>query len=387
MTTATPSNGGQAGDPASAAAPWRRCAPARGRAAFRRRAIASDCSWRSGVRNQESRSPAPRPASGSTACSPPASALSRSRLKALILDGKVTIGARTIRDPSYRVNAGDTVTVTLPPPEAAEPAGEAHPAQYRLRGRRDHRDRQARRPRRASGRRPRHRHAGQCADRPLRRQPVRHRRRQAARHRAPARQGHHRPDGGGQDRPRPPGAAAQFADHGRNGPLKRGYLAFVWGAPDRPKGTIDAPIDRHPHARDKMAVREGGREAITHWQVLERYRRADGKPVASLLACRLETGRTHQIRVHLAHIGHPLLGDASLRPRLQDQGGPARPPRPASRLGGSWKTGPACLSTGYRTSRLPGNRWSSARNCRAILRRLRDALAAENRAGGRQRSE
>src|SRR6476646_939797 len=92
----------------------------------------------------------------------------------------------------------------------------------------------------------------------------------------------------------------QFADHGRTGPLRRGYLAFVWGAPDRPRGTIDKPIDRHPHARDKMAVREGGREAVTHWEVLERYSgksRApssarsganQGGPVASLLACRLE---------------------------------------------------------------------------------------------------
>jgi 23S rRNA pseudouridine1911/1915/1917 synthase len=103
--------------------------------------------------------------------------------------------------------------------------------------------------------------------------------------------------------------ADQFADHGREGPLERGYLAFVWGVPDRPRGTIDKPIDRHPHARDKMAVRAGGREAVTHWQVLERYAGADGSPVASLLACRLETGRTHQIRVHLASIGHPLMGD------------------------------------------------------------------------------
>jgi len=104
--------------------------------------------------------------------------------------------------------------------------------------------------------------------------------------------------------------AAQFADHGRTGPLKRGYLALVWGAPERPKGTINAPIARHPKSRDRMAVRKDGRVAITHWQVLERYPGPDGKPVASLLACRLETGRTHQIRVHLAHAGHPLLGDA-----------------------------------------------------------------------------
>jgi 23S rRNA pseudouridine1911/1915/1917 synthase len=108
--------------------------------------------------------------------------------------------------------------------------------------------------------------------------------------------------------------AAQFADHGRTGPLRRGYLAFAWGAPDRPRGTIEQPIDRHPHARDKMAVRPGGREAITHWEALERYPGIDGEPVASLLACRLETGRTHQIRVHLAHAGHPLIGDSVYGP-------------------------------------------------------------------------
>jgi 23S rRNA pseudouridine1911/1915/1917 synthase len=101
----------------------------------------------------------------------------------------------------------------------------------------------------------------------------------------------------------------QFADHGRTGSMQRAYLAFVWGVPERPKGTIEAPIGRHPHARDKMAVRPDGRAAVTHWQTLERYSGSDGAPVASLLACRLMTGRTHQIRVHLASIGHPLLGD------------------------------------------------------------------------------
>jgi len=83
----------------------------------------------------------------------------------------------------------------------------------------------------------------------------------------------------------------------------------VWGAPERPRGSIDKPIGRHRHAREKMAVREGGRAAVTHWEVLERYPGPKGTPVASLLACRLETGRTHQIRVHLAAMGHPLLGD------------------------------------------------------------------------------
>jgi 23S rRNA pseudouridine1911/1915/1917 synthase len=103
--------------------------------------------------------------------------------------------------------------------------------------------------------------------------------------------------------------AEQFADHGRSGPLDRGYLALVWGAPERPRGTVAAPIGRHPHARDKQAIRQDGREAVTHWRVLERYRGSDGKPVASLIECRLETGRTHQIRVHLAHIGHPVMSD------------------------------------------------------------------------------
>src|SRR5215813_504840 len=74
------------------------------------------------------------------------------------------------------------------------------------------------------------------------------------------------------------GLARQFADHGRTGPLRRGYLAFVWGAPGRPRGTIDKPIDRHPRARDRMAVRPDGREAVTHWEVLETYPGIDSKP-------------------------------------------------------------------------------------------------------------
>lgn len=106
--------------------------------------------------------------------------------------------------------------------------------------------------------------------------------------------------------------SAQFADHGRTGPLERAYRAIVWGKPDRASGTIEANLDRSTHARDKMAVvREGrGREAITHWALEESF--GDPKaPIASLVTCRLETGRTHQIRVHMAHSGHPLLGDAT----------------------------------------------------------------------------
>ncbi len=105
------------------------------------------------------------------------------------------------------------------------------------------------------------------------------------------------------------GLAEQFADHGRTGELARGYLALVWGAPQLPQGAIDAPIGRHPTSRTKMAVLpDKGREAITHWRVVERYGPKD-VPIASLIECQLETGRTHQVRVHLAHIGHPLIGD------------------------------------------------------------------------------
>ncbi len=164
------------------------------------------------------------------------------------------------------------------------------------------------------------------------------------------------------------------------GRLRRGYLAFVWGAPDRPRGTIDKPIDRHPHARDKMAVRDGGREAITHWEVLERYPGTDGKPVASLLACRLETGRTHQIRVHLAAIGHPLLGDEVYGAGFKTKANHLAAGGPGG-AGGPWKTGPACLSIGHRTPDRRARIWSSARNCRPILLRLRHSLGGRGKSG------
>jgi 23S rRNA pseudouridine1911/1915/1917 synthase len=239
--------------------------------------------------------------------------LSRTRLKALILDGAATVGGRTIRDPGYRVNAGETVAVAVPEPEAPEPEGEniplnivyeddeiividkpaglvVHPA-----------------PGHAAGTLV-NALIAHCGDSlsgigGVKRPGIVHRLDK---------------DTSGllvvakTDRAHQ-ALAAQFADHGRTGPLRRGYLAFVWEAPSRPKGTIDAPIDRHPKSRDRMAVRDNGRAAITHWQVLEKFPGKDGKknekPAASLIECRLETGRTHQIRVHLAHIGHPLLGD------------------------------------------------------------------------------
>jgi 23S rRNA pseudouridine1911/1915/1917 synthase len=103
----------------------------------------------------------------------------------------------------------------------------------------------------------------------------------------------------------------QFADHGRTGPLRRLYVAFVWGRPDRTSFTVEAAIDRSSVNRERMAVvGDGkGRHAITHVAVTQTYAGQDGSPAVSRLECRLETGRTHQIRVHLAHLGHPLLGD------------------------------------------------------------------------------
>jgi len=118
---------------------------------------------------------------------------------------------------------------------------------------------------------------------------------------------------------------AQFADHGRTGPMQRGYRAFIWGVPNRARGTVDAPIDRHPFAREKMAVRDSGREAVTHWELQAAFNGPDGKPIASLLACQLETGRTHQIRVHLSHIGHPLLGDGVYGPHFKTKAGQLGP--------------------------------------------------------------
>lgn len=111
--------------------------------------------------------------------------------------------------------------------------------------------------------------------------------------------------------------AEQFADHGRTGEMARGYLALVWGAPSRPHGRIEAPIGRHPTSRTRMAVvpQDRGRFAATQWRLAETYGNAGknggrGKDaVASLIECTLETGRTHQVRVHLAHYGHPLVGD------------------------------------------------------------------------------
>ncbi|MEQ9448877.1 MAG: RluA family pseudouridine synthase, partial [Rhodospirillaceae bacterium] len=112
------------------------------------------------------------------------------------------------------------------------------------------------------------------------------------------------------------GLAAQFAAHGRDGKLTRAYTALTWGAPAKKRGTIDANIARSNHNRSKMAAlktrldedgedRTAGRIAITHYTVKREF--AGG--LVAEIECRLETGRTHQIRVHMTALGHPLLGD------------------------------------------------------------------------------
>ena len=316
-------------------------------------------------------------------------ALSRSRLKALILDGQVTIqgaiAARTIRDPASHVKSGDSVTVTLPAPERAKPAGEpiplnivyeddalividkpkglvVHPAAGHAKGT-------------LVNALIAHCGASLSGIGGVKRPGIVHRldkdttglmvvAKTDAAHRA---------------------LSDQFANKTESG-IERGYLAIVWGAPAKPKGTIDAPLDRHPHSRDKRAVREGGREAVTHWQVLERF------------AGRGRQAGGESLGLHPGDRPHPPDQGASgpyrssdpgrrhLRHRLQDQSQPAFARRPAP----LWRVlaGRLCMLI-YSAIKHPqtGKSLRFQAELPGDLRRLRDALAAESRNQGSRRSK
>ncbi len=237
--------------------------------------------------------------------------ISRSRFKDLIKQGQVAASGRTIVEPNYRVKPGDEISVTVPPAEDPEPKAQdiplkvifeddslividkpaglvVHPAAGNWDGTLVNAL------------------IAHCGDSlsgigGVRRPGIVHRldkETSGIMVVAKTDQAHK-------------SLSEQFAAHGRDGRMTRAYEAIVWGALERMKGSIDAPLGRKQTNRQKIAVTERGRHAVTHYQVLETMPAKATKVITSRVRCILETGRTHQIRVHLAHIGHPLLGDAS----------------------------------------------------------------------------
>ncbi len=238
-------------------------------------------------------------------------ALSRSRVQGLIKAGHVSVDAAAVRDAGHKLKARARVIVAVPPPEPAEPQAEEMALAIAFE------DRDVIVVDKPAGLvvHPAAGHAqgtlvnaliAHCGDSlsgigGVRRPGIVHRldkdtsgllvvAKNDAAHRA---------------------LSEQFAAHGEDGRLQRTYLTLVWGALPRPRGVIDAPLGRSASNRVKMAVvpEAAGRRAVTHYEVMQAFADDDGKPLATLARLQLETGRTHQIRVHLAHIGNPVLGD------------------------------------------------------------------------------
>ncbi len=239
--------------------------------------------------------------------------LSRTRIKALIKDGKVTLGGRTIEEPNYRVNADEEIALVVPAPEPPEPRGENIPLDILFE------DAHLIVINKPAGLVV-HPGAGNWSGTLV--------------NALIAHCGDSLSGIGGVKRPgivhrldkdtsgvmvvaktdsTHKGLADQFADHGNSGNLERAYQALVWGAPQPSKGVIEATLGRSDRNRLKRAVvkdnRPDARHAVTRYRVKKILDQEPDVPPVSLVECRLETGRTHQIRVHMAHIGHPLLGD------------------------------------------------------------------------------
>ena len=235
--------------------------------------------------------------------------LSRMRVKALIAGGRTRVDGRAVKA-AHRVQAGERVEVTIPPPARDGIAPEAVPLRVVFE------DAHVLVVDKPAGM-VTHPGAGRI-DGTL-----------AAAALA------HAPEMAGVGSPRRPGivhrldkgtsglivlAKTQAAYDGLTAQLarrtvSRRYLALAQGAMRRAEGTVDAPIGRDPRSRVRMAIvpEARGKRAVTHYRVLERF--GGGASAVTLLECRLETGRTHQIRVHLASLGHPLLGDETYRGR------------------------------------------------------------------------
>ncbi len=226
-------------------------------------------------------------------------ALSRARLQALLAEGCVSLSGKPVKDASRKVKVGEVYSVRLPPPEAALPEAQAMDLKI------VYEDKDL-----------------LVIDKPVGMvvHPAPGNRDKTLVNALLAHCGKSLSGIGGVARPgivhrldkdtsglivvakndvAHQALTRQFADRS----LSRTYQAIVWGVPVRGTGSVNAPIGRHPHDRKKMTVIARGKTSLTHYKVLESF---EG---AALVECKLATGRTHQIRVHLAHIKHPVAGD------------------------------------------------------------------------------